>query len=284
MNTYTKMTTGSKSVAVMVKNLTAILITKGVRVTQVVATNMVHQVEVVLETLEKLDEIQGIQQTKMSVELRKEILFQQLELSGLEGWSDKNQTAARVLLAEYHDIFSLEPEELAVPTWPKHEIRVIDDEPFKERFQRIPPPMVNEAHAHMKEMLEVGAIHPSQSPWCNAVVLVCKKDGGLWFCINFCKLNARTKKDSYLLPWIQEGIESLVGAGYFSCLDFKAGFWQIAIDKASKQDVAFTMGNLGIFECKHMPFVLCNALAMFQRLIQNCLGEMNMTYLPDLLG
>ena len=49
-------------------------------------------------------------------------------------------------------------------------------------------------------MLEAGAIHPSQSPWCNAVVLVHKKDGGLHFCIDFCKLNARTKKDSYLLP------------------------------------------------------------------------------------
>ena len=81
--------------------------------------------------------------------------------------------------------------------------------------------MVDEVHAHVKEMLEVGAIHPSQSPWCSAVVLVCKKDRDLCFCIDFCKLNARTKKDSYLLPLIQEAIESLVGAGCFSCLDQK---------------------------------------------------------------
>ena len=73
--------------------------------------------------------------------------------------------------------------------------------------------MVDEVHAHVKEMLEVCAIHPSQSPWCNAVVLVCKKDGGLHFCIDFCKLNARTKKDSYLLPQIQEAMENLVGEG-----------------------------------------------------------------------
>ena len=71
--------------------------------------------------------------------------------------------------------------------------------------------MVDKVQAHMKEMLEVGAIHPSQSPWCNAVILVCKKDGGLHFCIDFCKLNARTKKDSYPFPQIQEAIESLVG-------------------------------------------------------------------------
>ena len=76
----------------------------------------------------------------------------------------------------------------------------------------------------MKEMLEAGAIHPSQSPWCNAVVLVHKKDGGLHFCIDFHKLNARTKKDSYLLPQIQEAIESLVGVRYFSCVELKVCF------------------------------------------------------------
>ena len=96
----------------------------------------------------------------------------------------------------------------------KHEIKVIDDESFKERFWRIPPPMVDEVHAHMKEMLEAGTIHPSQSLRCNAVVLVCKKDGGLSFCIDFLKLNVRTKKDSYILPWIQEPSKGLVGARY----------------------------------------------------------------------
>ena len=60
--------------------------------------------------------------------------------------------------------------------------------------------MVDEVHAYVKDMLEVGPIHPSQSPWCNAVVLVCKKDRGLHFCIEICKLNARTKKDSFPLP------------------------------------------------------------------------------------
>ena len=144
--------------------------------------------------------------------------------------------------------------------------------------------MVDEVHAHIKEMLKVGAICPSQSPWHNAVVLVHKKDGGLQFCIDFCKLNVRTKKDSYPLPQIQEAIESLVGAGYFSCLDLKAGFWQIAINKASKQYTAYTVENLGFIECKHMPFGLCNAPVTFQRLMQNCPGQTEHDLLPDLLG
>ena len=74
-------------------------------------------------------------------------------------------------------------------------------------------------------MLDAGAIHPSQSPWCNAVVLVRKKNGTLFFCVDFCRLNVCTKKDSYPLPWIQEALESMVGATHFSTMDFKSGFW-----------------------------------------------------------
>ena len=118
------------------------------------------------------------------------------------------------MLAEYH-IFSLEPGELCCMDLVKHEIRVADDEPFKEMFWRIAPLMADAVCAHMKEMLERGAIHHSQSLWCNVVVLVCKKDGGLCFGIDFCKLNSRTKKDSYPLPWIQEATESLVGGMMF---------------------------------------------------------------------
>ena len=73
--------------------------------------NAVPQAEVGCRTLEELDEVQGIQQTKMSVEWGEEVLFQQLELSGLEGWSEGNQAATHTLLAEYHEIFSLEPGE-----------------------------------------------------------------------------------------------------------------------------------------------------------------------------
>ena len=160
----------------------------------------------------------------MLVERRREILFQQLDLSGLDGWCGGNQVAAHTLLAEYHDICSFEPGELHSTDVAKLKIRVVDDEPFKEKFQRIPWPMVDEVRVHMKEMLEAGIICSSERPWGNAVILVHKKDGGLCFCIGFCKLNARTKKDSYLLPWIQEDIESLVGVEYFSYLELKAGF------------------------------------------------------------
>ena len=127
-------------------------------------------------------------------------------------------------------------------------------------------------------MLDSGVIHPSQSVWCNAMVLVWKNDKGLHFCTDFGHLNAHTKKDSYPLPRIQEALESLVGAGHFSCLDLKSWFWQINMDESSKQYTMFTIGNLGFFKCDCMPFGLCNAPAIFQQLMQNCLGELNLIY------
>ena len=159
------------------KNLTAAFITiaKGVKVTQVVAANAVPPVKLAPNTLEKLDEIQGIQQTKTMVEQRKKLLFQQLYLSGLDKWSDRNQ-AAQALLSEYHDIFSLELGELGCMDLAKHKIRVVDNKPFKERFQRTPSLTVDEVHTHVKEILQAGAICPSQNLWCKVDVLVCKKE------------------------------------------------------------------------------------------------------------
>ena len=79
------------------------------------------------------------------------------------------------------------------------------------------------------------------------------KDGGLCFCIDFCCLNAHTKKDSYPLLRIQEVLESLVGAGHFSCLDLKSGFWQIKMEEALKQYTAFTAGNLRFLNATACP-------------------------------
>ena len=127
-------------------------------------------------------------------------------------------------------------------------------------------------------MLDSGAICPSQSPLCNAVVLVRKKDGGLRFCIDFRRLNRRTKKDAFPLPRMQETMESTVGAQLFSTMDLKSGFWQVKMAKESQQYTAFMVGSMGVYEFLRMPYGLCNALVTFQRLMQNCLSELNLTY------
>ena len=109
-------------------------------------------------------------------------------------------------------------------------------------------------------------------------MLVRKKDGSLRFCIDFRKLNSLTVKDSHLLPRICETLENLAGAAHYSTFDMNSGFWQVPMDKESKQYTAFTLGSMGLYECESMPFGLCNAPPTFQRLMQNCLGKLNLTY------
>ena len=148
---------------------------------------------------------------RLTVRQRHGKLFNELDLSSLDSWTPELADAACWLLAEYHDIFLLDPAEFGCTHSTEHIIKVTDDTPFKEWFRCIPPPLIEEVRNHLKEMLESGAIRPSQSAWCNAGVLVQKKDSGLHFCIDFCHLNACMKKDSYPLPRIQEVLESLSG-------------------------------------------------------------------------
>ena len=214
----------------------------------------------------------------LSVAARQKKLLEKLNLDGLACWSPENAVAVRELVLAYHDVFALESNELGCTSAIEHEIRIENEEPFKERFRRIPPPLLEEVHASLRDMLESGVICPSQSPWCNAVVLVQKKDSTLHFCVDFRHLNACMKKDLYPLPWIQKALESMAGSVHFSLMDFKSGFWQIKMAPGSQQYTAFTVGNLGFYEFTRMPFGLCNAPAMFQHLMQNTLEELNLTY------
>ena len=187
------------------------------------------------ESLQDRDDLHpNLQIPKLMVRQRHGKLFNELDLSCLDSWAPELVDASCWLLAEYHDVFSLDLAELGCTHSTEHTIKVTDNTPFKEQFRRIPPLMVEEVRNHLREMLESSTIRPSQSTWCNTVVLVWKKDGGLHFCIDFCCLNACMKKDSYPFPRIQEALESLVGTGHFSCLDLKSRFGQIRMDEASK--------------------------------------------------
>ena len=160
----------------------------------------------------------------------------------------------------------------------KHYIKLTDPVPFKESYRRIPPQMYDEVKSHIQEMLDLGAIRPSNSPWASAIVLVRKKDGRLRFCIDLRRLNNRTVKDAYSLPKIESILDSLIGAQIFSTLDLKAGYWQVEMAEECKAYTAFTCGPLGFYECDTMPFGATNAPATFQRLMHDCLGNLNMNW------
>ena len=286
MRTYTELKDGSRSVSVVLQNLTArpIHLARGQVIGRVAAANAVPEAQCLPDLLKKLgDEGEDKPEpTKLSMQQRQELFLAALERGGrldhLKDWPPQLAKWAKALLLEFHHVFSLELNEIGCTNATKHVIELMKDEPFKERFRRIAPPLVDEVRQHIQEMLDSGAIRPSQLPWCNAVMLVRKKDGSLRFCIDFRRLNARTKKDTYPLPRMQETMESMVGTRHFSCMDLKSGFWQVQLDEESRQYTAFTVGSMGVYEFLCRPYGLCNATATFQHLMQNCLGELNLTY------
>ena len=217
----------------------------------------------------------------------KEQLLAQMDLSGLDKWTAEEKEEALALLREYACIFSKNDLDLGKTSIVKHKIEVTDPVPFKERYRRIPPSLYDEVRAHLQQMLDVGAIRPSHSPWASPVVLVKKKDGSMRFCIDLRKLNARTVKDSYSLPRIEETLDCLRGSKLFTSLDLKSGYWQVEMAEESKPLTAFTVGPLGFFECHRMPFGATNAPATFQRLMETCLGDLQLNwciiYLDDVV-
>ena len=286
VKTYTELNDGSHNVSVVLRNLTGKPVHLPARraVARVVAANVIPDATPSLEFLRKLDEMEPDPNPpkKLTIEERQKLLPELLHKEGLldklKEWPLELALKFKWMLMEHHNIFSLKQNEIGCTDATEHVIELLDTEPFKEWFRRIAPPLVEEVREHLQEMLDGGAICPSQSLWCNAVVLVHKKDGGLRFCIDFRRLNSRTKKDTYPLPRMQETMESMVGTRFFSTMDLKSDFWQVKMAKDSQQYTAFTVGSMGVYEFLRMPYGLCNAPATFQRLMQNCLGELNLTY------
>ena len=273
---YTTLADGSNRVTVVLRNNTRdwLEIKKGVPIAWMVASNEVPKVTNLFSAE------QTKEQSTLTEAERQDLLLEKLDLSGLEAWLKEQAGKASSLLKEYHDIFSLKKRDMGHTNATKHKIvlKDLDTPPFKEPFHRILPPQLDEVREHLKLMLDTGVIRPSNSLWCNAVVLVRKKDGSLCFCIDFRKLNSLTVKDSHPLPRTCETLESLAGAAHYSTFDMNSGFWQVPMDEESKQYTAFTLGIMGLYECESMPFGLCNTPPTFQRLMQKCLGELNLTY------
>ena len=126
--------------------------------------------------------------------------------------SETEKEHAQKFLSKWQHIFSSGPLDLGHTHTVKHEINLEDEKPFKEPYRHIPPALFQEVRQHLKEMLQIGAIRNSSSPFSSNVVLVRKKDGSLRFCIDYRKLNQRTRKDAYAIPRIDDNLHLLAGA------------------------------------------------------------------------
>ena len=121
---------------------------------------------------------------------KEKLLFEKVDLLGTKEWSSEDQEKVKELFREYGKLFALDDLDLGHTSIVKHKIELYDYKPFKDRYWQIPPHQYEEVRKHLNEMLEIGAIRKSNSPWASAVVLVRKKDGSLRFCIDLRKLNA----------------------------------------------------------------------------------------------
>ena len=157
--------------------------------------------------------------------------------------------------------------------------------PFKQIY-RLSLKERHEVDKTIKELLEKGLIRPSTSPYGAPILFVAKKDGTLRMCVDYRALNKLTVKNRYPLPRIDDLLDQLYGARYFSTLDLASGYHQIGVYTPDIPKTAFRT-YLGHFEWNVMPFGLCNAPATFQNAMNNLFGQrigiFVLVYMDDIL-
>lgn len=189
-------------------------------------------------------------------------------------------------LNSIRDVFAIDDMSNGHTTAVKHHIRLKDDTPFKERPRPIHPSDREAVKQHLRELLDAGVIRESESPFASPLVLVRKKNGKIRLCVDYRKLNARTIKDAYALPNIEETFSALSGAKWFSVMDLKSGYYQVEMAEEDKHKTAFIC-PLGFWEFNRMPQGITNAPSTFQRLMERCVGDLHLNevlvFLDDLI-
>ena len=192
----------------------------------------------------------------------------------------------RQKLSTRSQVFSLHEWDVGLAKDVEHTIRMSDPRPFRERSRRLAPADVEDVRKHLQELLRAGIIKESRSPYASPIVIVRKKNGAVRMCIDYRLLNSRTIPDQYTTPCIDDVLDSMTGSKWFSVLDLRSGYYQIAMAEEDKEKTAFIC-PLGFFQFERMPQGITGAPATFQRLMEKAVGDMNLlevlVYLDDLI-
>ena len=199
----------------------------------------------------------------------------------------KQETEAIKKLVEKNaDVFAWTEDQMGCTDLLKHRIVLTTDTPIAQSYRRIPPSQLREVRDHLDKLLSQDIIAPSSSPYAAPIVLVRKKSGELRMCCDYRKLNSFTRKDAFPIPRMEECIDALTGAKYFSTLDLASGYHQVEMAEEDREKTAFTT-PFGLYEWKRLPFGLANAPAHFSRLMQKVMSDhlfqILLIYLDDLL-
>lgn len=153
-----------------------------------------------------------------------------------------------------------------------HTIDTGNAKPISQRQYPLSPAMQKHLNKEIDEMLKLGIIRPSKSPWCSPLWLVEKHSGEYRICFDGRKLNEVTVSDQYPMPLIDNILNKLRDAKYLSSIDLKSAFFQIPLEESSRPKTAFAVYGKGLFEFCVMPFGLSNAPKTMVRLMDMVIG------------
>ena len=195
------------------------------------------------------------------------------------------------LIVEHQNTFQWNDSSYGRTDAVEHKIDTGDTKPIRQRQYRLSPLASAEIEKQVTNMQANGLIEESQSPWCNPTIIVMKKSSEpdkpqYRFCIDFRVVNQNTVKDSFPLPRIDETIEALAGAIFFTTFDLYCGYWQVPVAMEDRPKTAFRANNK-LYQYKVMPFGLCNAPSTFMRLMDRVLRHLTwkccLVYLDDII-
>uniref|UniRef100_A0A8C7WVL3 Gypsy retrotransposon integrase-like protein 1 n=1 Tax=Oryzias sinensis TaxID=183150 RepID=A0A8C7WVL3_9TELE len=192
----------------------------------------------------------------------------------------------RQKLSDRPKVFSLDEWDVGLAQGVKHQIRLKDSTPFRERSRRLAPADIDDVRRHIQLLLSAGILKESRCPYASPIVVVRKKNGAVRMCVDYRTLNRRTIPDQYTMPRIDDALDCLTGSKWFSVLDLRSGYYQIEMAEEDKEKTAFIC-PLGFYQFERMPQGITGAPATFQRLMEKAVGDMHLlqviVYLDDII-